>query len=221
MQFGKLLIPSLLTFAAGCSSTVDPAPVPNAAVRVVNGSLVPVDALVDGFVVGTVQPGAFSPPLGLVSGTRTVSVRTSATGMISFSLTIAAGDTVRLAATRSAGGGFAASVLGDSGAVPAPGAGKVRVIHMAPNAGTLQIYRIQPDFPGKVPFVFPFTYLTNSGFVQSTPGTWQVRVWATPADSTGWSAALDALSVPVAANVIRTVVVLDKAGGGVTLQLLY
>jgi hypothetical protein len=48
--------------------------------------------------------------------------------------------------TSAANGAIGSSVLDDTNSVVPAGATKVRVLHLAPSAGTLQVYRTQPDY---------------------------------------------------------------------------
>jgi hypothetical protein len=115
-------------------------------------------------------------------------------------------------------------VLTDSGATPVAGASKLRVIHLAQAAGQLDIFRTQPDWQTPVSLLFPFTYGSNNGFYQSTPGVWHVRAWkSTPGmsfDATGWNRALDSLSVNIPGGGVRTIVVLDAPGNSVKFKLV-
>jgi hypothetical protein len=77
---------------------------------------------------------------------------------------------------RSASGAVGTMVLDDTNSVVAAGKTKVRVLHLAPNAGTLQVYRTQPDFQQPVPWQLPFNYQAevnslSAPFYESTVGT--------------------------------------------------
>jgi hypothetical protein len=101
----------------------------------------------------------------------------------------------------------------------------VRVLHLAPNAGELQVYRTQPDFQQPISWQFPFTYQSqpdplSAPFFQSTVGIWDVRVWQTPADSTGWAAAPLRLVIQLYGGEKLTILILDKQGGGVRAELI-
>ena len=207
------LIPLLLLCAlAACDTVTDIAGIGNGpgAVRIVNGFTSPVDVIVDGSIVipamaaGSVGT-AVTPP-----GSHTLLLRPTGTSTsTSQSITTSTGATSTIAATRDAStGALSTTVLDDTGSVVPAGATKLRVIHLAPNAGTLQVYRTQPDFSTPVQWQFPFNYQPNpddlsAPFVQSTVGTWEVRIWQTPADPSGWSSATVIVSVPDAVAGVR------------------
>lgn len=222
----------MLTTALSAACSDDPArPAPGSAepgVRIVNAYAGPVDVSIDGQVVlqglapGAIDTAAASP------GAHTVTMRSmvsSSSIPAVQSVTTASGSLVTLAAVRAAGGAFAVAALDDTNSVVPSGATKVRVLHLAPNAGTLQVFRTQPDFQQPVSWQFPFEYqptptALSAPFYQSTPGTWEVRVWQTPADASGWSNAPVRVSIPLASGEKRTVLILDKPGGGVRVELL-
>ncbi|HEY7234472.1 MAG TPA: DUF4397 domain-containing protein [Gemmatimonadaceae bacterium] len=197
------------------------------AVRIVNAFTSPVDVIIDGNVAisamaaGSVGTALTSP------GDHTLLLRPTGTGTaISQSITAATGAMSTIAATRDAStGALSSSVLDDTGSVVPAGATKLRVIHLAPNAGTLQVYRTQPDFATPTSWQFPFNYQPNpdalsAPFYQSTVGTWEVRIWQTPADPSGWSTATVKVVVPLASGEKKTIIILDKPGGGVSTQVL-
>src|SRR6185436_2023044 len=135
------------------------------------------------------------------------------------------GALVTLAVTRSSNGNVSSFVMDDTNSVVPAGATKVRVLHLAPNAGELQVYRTQPDYQTPISWQFPFTYQANpdplsAPFYQSTVGTWDVRVWKTPANETGWSTTDVKITIPLASGEKATVVILDKPGGGVRVERL-
>ena len=126
---------------------------------------------------------------------------------------------------RAASGAVASATLDDTNNVVPAGATKVRVLHLAPNAGTLQVYRTQPDYQQPISWQFPFDYQAaptslSAPFYQSTVGSWEVRVWTSPADASGWASAPVQVVIPLASGEKKTVLILDKAGGGVRIELL-
>ena len=194
--------------------------------RVVNGYPLPVDVLIDGTVViPALAPGAIDTATAL-SGGHTLNLRPVGPGVASSrSITTASGTLSTIAAVRSSTGTLGSAVLDDTNSVVPAGATKVRVLHLAPNAGTIQVYRTQPDFPNPVNWQFPFTYQSDptpltAPFVQSTVGTWEIHVWQTPADSSGWSTAPIKITLPLKSGEKRTVVILDKPGGGIRYEVL-
>lgn len=130
-----------------------------------------------------------------------------------------------IAAVRASNGVVAAAVLDDTGSVVPAGATKVRVIHFAANAGELQVYRTQPDYQQPVSWQFPFTYQAqfnslSAPFYQSTVGTWEVRVWQTPANASGWATAPVKVTIPLGNGEKKTVLILDNPAGGVRVELI-
>jgi hypothetical protein len=47
-----------------------------------------------------------------------------------------------------------------------------------------------------------------------------VRIWQTPADSSGWSTAPVKVQVPLSSGEKRTIIILDAVGGGVRAQII-
>lgn len=101
--------------------------------------------------------------------------------------------------------------LGDTGAAPVPGMGKLRVSHLAQNAPAIDVYRTQPDYNDFVKFMDPFPYQASSPFYTSTPGNWVIRV------TTRGTSEVLAESNPIRVDAlwIRTVLLLDGENGGV------
>ena len=106
--------------------------------------------------------------------------------------------------------------LGDTGAAPVPGKGKLRVSHLAANAPAIDVYRTQPDFAQFVKFMDPFPFQSSSPFIESTPGNWVIRV--TAKGSTQVLA--ESASIRVDALWIRTVLLLDEPDGGIKITPL-
>ncbi len=193
--------------------------------RVVNAFNTPVQVLVDGQAVATLANGQIDTA-SVAPGSHTVALRAIAGGASPVQpITISAGGMSTIAAVRDAAGGVGAAVLDDTGSVVPAGKTKVRVLHLAPSAGVLQVYRTQPDYAQPVSWQFPFTYQSqvtplNAPFYQSTPGMWEIRVWQSPADSSGWATAPVRVTIPLASGEKRTVMILDAPGGGVRVELI-
>ena len=196
------------------------------AFRIINAFTSPVDVLIDGhvafsaFAPGQVNTAPAAP------GNHTVVLRPTSGGTsISQQLASADGAVSTIAATVGTSGLLSTAVLDDTNSVVPSGATKLRVIHFAPNAGTLQVYRTQPDFPTPVSWQFPFNYQPaptslSAPFYQSTVGSWEVRIWQTPADASGWSTAPTRVTVPLGSGEKATILILDKQGGGVQVQVI-
>jgi len=221
---------SLIAFA-GLASCYDSAPAtaccsnPTSTVRVVNAISTPIEVVIDG---KTIIPSLFAGGVlleGLNAGSHTFVARPTQGGASasSSSITTVAGAVNTFAVVQS-NGTLATAALDDTNSVVPAGATKVRVLHLAPQAGTIQVYRTQPDFQQPIAWQFPFNYQPNptslsAPFYQSTVGTWEIRVWQTPADSTGWANAPIKIVMPLASGEKRTVLILDQPFG-LTYQVL-
>lgn len=224
----KLATLVFLAVVVGCGSDgpVDCCHLDQPGVRVVNAFTTPVDVLIDGAVAIAALPagsvGTAAPALGsheLVLRPTGGSVSTTQ------SITTATGALNTIAVVRAPSGAVATAVLDDTGSVVPAGATKVRVLHLAPNAGVLQVYRTQPDYQQPISWQFPFTYQSqpdplSAPFYQSTVGSWEIRVWKTPADASGWSTTTVRTVIPLKSGEKKTVLILDDPGGGVRLELI-
>jgi len=213
--------------AAGCSDATPPDGV-SEGVRVINAYPQPVDVLVDGNVVVSGLAAGQLDSLA-ISGLHTVTLRASGTATAAaVSMDVGAGEMLTVAAVR-VGASIAASALDDTNAIVPAGFTKVRVLHLAPNAGQIEVGRTQPDFnvtPAigwKIPFLYDslaMDPLANPYF-QSTVGAWDVRVWRTPSeDALGWNGTTAVATFTLASGEKRTVLVLDKPGGGIQLRVI-
>lgn len=198
-------------------------------VRIINAYTGPVDVLVDGaLAVSSVPPGQLDS-VEQSAGAHTVALRVSGTSAsVSVPLTTENGAFRTIAAVRS-GGALAATALDDTNAVVPTGATKVRVLHLAPNAGEIEVARTQPDWlaPPLIGWKIPFLYdsaavdpLANP-YYQSTVGTWDIRAWRKPSgDALGWGGATARVTFALASGEKRTVLVLDMPGGGIQLSVI-
>ena len=200
------------------------------ALVVVNGFGAPVDLLVDGQVyasaiaAGTLVYPALAPGVAHTVGVRVPGTITTST----VSLAAAAGNAApaAVAALRLGGGALSAQSLTDTNALVPAGATKLRVLHLAALAGEVQVWRTQPDFMTPIRWAFPFTYNSANVYLQSTVGTWDVRIWTDtstypPGNATPWGAlTLDQVQVTLTSGGKGTVAIVDKAGGGVRLVRL-
>ncbi|MFL5487188.1 MAG: DUF4397 domain-containing protein [Gemmatimonadaceae bacterium] len=198
----------------------------DAGLRVVNAFTTPVDVLIDGAVAIEGVSAASISTAAPTLGDHTVVLRPSGGGAsVSQSITTTAGALNTIAAVRAPNGAVASAVLDDTGSIVPLGATKVRVLHLAPNAGQLQVYRTQPDYQQPISWQFPFTYQAqvdplSAPFFQSTVGSWEVRIWQTPADASGWATAPVKVVIPLESGAKKTILMLDKPGGGVRIELL-
>jgi hypothetical protein len=194
-------------------------------IRVINAFTTPVDVLVDGDVaIQSLAAGGVATASPSI-GNHTIVLRSTTGSSISQQITTSSGALNSIAAVRASNGAVGSAVLDDTGSVVPAGATKVRVLHLAPNAGALQVYRTQPDFQQPVSWQFPFTYQSDvnslsAPFYQSTVGTWEVRVWQTPANATGWTSAPVKVLIPLGSGEKKTVMILDDPAGGVRVELI-
>lgn len=194
--------------------------------RVINAFTTPVDVLIDGTVAIGALAAATSATASPVAGGHTLVLRPVGSGSsVSQAITTTTGIVGTIAAVRALSGALAAAVLDDTNSVVPAGATKVRVLHLAPSAGTLQVFRTQPDYQQPISWQFPFNYQPvptslSAPFYQSTVGSWDVRVWQQPADASGWAGATVKVVLPLTSGERRTIVILDKPGGGVRIEVL-
>ena len=216
-----------LPFVAACGSDGPAAccpPAESSGLRIVNAFTAPVDVLIDDeVVIQSLAAGAIDSAAPATGSHILVLRRPSA--FVSQSITIAPGALNTIAAVRAPNGTVTTAVLDDTGSVVPSGATKVRVLHLAPNAGELQVYRTQPDYQQPISWQFPFTYQAqpdplSAPFFQSTVGSWEVRIWQTPADASGWANAPVKVVIPLKSGEKKTILMLDKPGGGVRVELI-
>lgn len=205
---------------AACCTVGEPA------LRVVNAFTTPVDVLIDGTVaIASLTAGSIGTAAP-ASGSHTLVLRpTGAGGSVSQSITTTTGALNTIAAVRASNGALASAVLDDTGSVVPSGATKLRVLHLASGAGELQVYRTQPDYQQPVSWQLPFTYQAqpnelSAPFYQSTAGSWEVRIWQSPGDASGWATAPVKIVIPLKSGEKKTILILDNPGGSVRIELI-
>ena len=196
------------------------------ALRIVNAYTAPVDVLIDGsVVVAALAAGAIGTATPAASA-HTLELRPSGSNAAtSQPLTTTPGAINTIAVLRASSGAVTSAILDDTNSVVPAGATKVRVMHFAPNAGTLQVFRTQPDYQQPISWQFPFTYQASPSslsapFYQSSVGSWEVRIWKTPADSSGWATATLRVILPLSGGQKKTILILDAPGGGVRTEVI-
>jgi hypothetical protein len=226
MRIPALAPLAALAFAAACGSDTTLPTTGAPSLRVVNAITSPVDVLIDGNVaIASLAPGTIGTAAAS-SGSHALVLRpTQLASSASRTITTTEGSLATVAVVLSSTGSVQGAVLDDTNSVVPAGATKVRVLHLAPNAGTIQVFRTQPDFQTPIDWQFPFTYQSDptplsAPFFQSTPGTWEIRVWQTPADSSGWANAPIKIQIPLASGEKKTVMILDKPGGGIRYEVM-
>jgi hypothetical protein len=214
-----------LLAAIGCSEAKDETgpTSPAGSLRVVQAaeSTAALDVLIDGrVVVSGLAAGTLSGAVAVAPGQREIAFRPAggAPSPSVLRLSVAA-DSSYTAVVIDSANVLNPAVLTDSGGIPAAGKSKLQVANFASLVGPIDVYRRQPDFDGLVDLMFPFAYRAVSGYVQSDPGDWQVlvaseaRVNGVPPD-VPQDTLLIVDPIPLAAGQAGTVVLLDKAGGG-------
>lgn len=215
------LLTAVLATAACSSDPSGPATTDNdGRLQVVPGvaALSAVDVVVDGQTrVSRAAYGIPTAPIALSLGQHQVKVvpAGAAASPGGTTVTLRAGDTTRVVVIGTPTA-MTPVTLGDTGAIPVPGKGKLRVSHLAANAPPIDVYRTQPDFATFVKFMDPFPYQAASPFIESTPGNWVIRVTAR-----GTNEVL-AESGPIRVDElwIRTVLLLDAPNGGIKITPL-
>ena len=222
----RLLIGGTLFAAISCGGNGDGMEPGSASgtLRVIQAaeSTTTLDVLVDGTVViGGLGAGTMSSPVSLAAGQRTLGFRPAGGATSPHQLQLAvADDSDYTAIVIDSSTVLNPIVLTDSGGIPAAGKTKLQVANFASAAGPIDVYRRQPDFDRLIDLAFPFAYRLLSGYVQSDPGEWQVlvateaRVGGVPPD-VPQDTLLVVDPISLAAGQVVTVVLLDKAGGGI------
>lgn len=228
------LIPVLM-FTASCGDAVidpgsnedDPILGPKAQLRVVHtlADVAPMDVVVgDRVVLQSLAFGAPSDFVDVPAGTQPVGFRLAGTTTAPHTSSVAfnADDSVTVFTVDSSSI-INPWVLTDTGSVVPPDKSKLRVAHFAGNAPAVDIWRTQPDWQQFVTIQFPFRYQEASPYVQSDPGVWQILV-SNEARQGGIPVLTDTLllsdPIDVPAGESRTVIVLDREGGGLQAQVI-
>ncbi|MEA2712749.1 MAG: hypothetical protein QOK27_710 [Gemmatimonadales bacterium] len=220
-----LLIGGVLLAAVSCSGNDGTGPVAaTGSLRVIQAaeSTATLDVLVDGGVVlNRLGTGTISSPVSVPAGQRIIGFRPAggATSPNLLQLAVVA-DSEYTAVVIDSSTVLNPIALTDSGGIPAAGKTRLQVANFASLAGPIDVYRRQPDFNGLVDLMFPFAYRAISGYVQSDPGEWQVlvaseaRIGGVPPD-VPQDTLLIVEPIALTAGQAVTVVLLDKAGGGI------
>lgn len=219
MKLTTLMALALTVGIAGpaCSDDDPTGPaVATANVRVVHASpdAPNVDVLVDDVVVLTNVPyEAASAYLAVPAGTRNLKVNATGTTttVIDADVPLTAGMSYTVMAT-----GLVAEieplVLSDDLAHPASGNVKVRLVHAAASAPTVDIYVTAPgaDISALSPTLTGVPFRGYSDYLEVPAGNYQVRVTVAGTKTV----AIDSGTLSIMAGEIRSGVALDNAGGG-------
>lgn len=209
----------LLLLAAGCGSDQAGPGASHGNFSVINGVGAggTIKVYLDGVFAADVAAGERGARLTADPGIHRVELRRAdGSGSAGRQVTLQADMPMTVVAWDSLGF-LSPAVLEDSNSVVAPGSSKLRVAHFAALAGRIDIWRTQPDYGTPIRLMFPFNYRDISPFVESTPGAWRVLVSSAIDNPVG--AMPDTLamtgSVVVAGGEARTVVIVDRPGGGI------
>ncbi|HEX4627559.1 MAG TPA: DUF4397 domain-containing protein [Gemmatimonadales bacterium] len=205
---------ALATLAACADDTGPPAPQAStfrSLPTILNGPAVDVE--IDGRTVATNLPfGQLSPATALAPGPHDVLFRAPAQSS-SYALPWTATSGVDYTAfVIDSSGGIDPVVVTDTAATPPPGRGALRIVHFAPHAPAIDVYRTEPGTSALTAVLTPFGYRVVSRYFQATPGTWSVVVSHAGLSDT----ALATGAIAIGDGQARTVVLLDSVGGRVT-----
>jgi hypothetical protein len=165
---------------------------------------------------------SYSP---ILTGSRTLVLKRTAdtnTTVGTFAVTITESQDRTVYAVGGTGGSAITSfVTNDDNALPPAPQAKLRVVHLSPTAGAVDIFVTAPnaDLVAATPTVANAPYQTASSYLTLAGGTYQVRVVpaGTPPASRPGAVVINT-SVALSANTIRTVVTADRSIGGAPLQ---
>jgi hypothetical protein len=161
----------------------------------------------------------------ILTGSRTLVLkRTADTNTVvgTFPLTIAESQDQTVYAIGGTGGSAITSfVTVDDNALPTAPQAKLRVVNLSPTAGAIDIFITAPnaDLAAATPTFTNTAYRSATTYITPAAATYQFRAvpaGTPPANRAG--AVLINLSVPLAANTIRTIVTADRSIGGAPLQ---
>jgi len=212
---------ALLIAAAGLASAQ------NGRIRVVHASpdAPAVDIFVNGGKVLENLPfREYSDYLAVPAGTYNVEIKVTGTNTTvkALSLPVAAGrDYTAIAvgyATPNRAPGFDVKLLEDDNTLPANNGVKLRVVHGAPGAPEVDIYVTSPfeTLMGKDPVLSRVPFNAASGYLTVPVATYQARV----AVAGTKTVAIDSHRLVTWANMVRTIVAVDKKDGGGPFELI-
>lgn len=106
----------------------------------------------------------------------------------------------------------------DENVAAAPSQTRVRVLHGAPTAGTVDVYVTAPgaSLTGVAPTINDFNFRSTFGYVTLPAGNYQIRITG----SANQTVAFDSGTVNFAGGSVQTVVALDANGGGTPFQVI-
>ena len=207
---------------AACSDDDNTGPEGEARVRVVHASpdAPDVDVLLnDAEVLGDVPYLTASDYLGVPAGDQNlkVNVAGTATTVIDADLSLVDGTDYTVIAS-----GLAEAVepivLQDDNSTPAAGNARVRAIHGAPGAPSVDIYITAPgaDLENTIPLLVSVEFGDVADYVEAPAGDYQVRVTLAGTKTV----VIDSGTLTLSSGQVRTAMAVDAVGGGAPFDLL-
>jgi Domain of unknown function (DUF4397) len=183
-----------------------------------SASQIPLDVIVDNIVViQDMRYAGASAYIHVDSGPHQLSFRVSgSTSTLFSSPAFFRAETPYTLVPISAGALIGALFFPDTGALPADGRVKLRVINAAVTSPPMDVLLGLPDEPSEIIMYYPSPFASLSEWREGLPGTWRVRFRA-QRDSTLLA---DTGPITLASGRSRTVVLMDRPGGGVTVAVL-
>ncbi len=240
-----LLLAGFLLAAAACGTKDAPDPLspsgPQGRVRFVNvitdTTRGRVNATLEGVPFGVnltytqATPAILAAPstasyAAILTGPRTLVLKRTAdtnTVVATIPFTVAEGQDRTVYAIGGAGNSAVTGLITtDENAAPATGQTRVRVVHLSPSAGPVDIYvtAVGADLFSASPTLANVAYQAASQYIAVPTGTYQVRVvpaGTAPAARVG-AVAIDIASLLLPPNGVRTIVAADNNVGGAPLR---
>lgn len=216
----SMCVAVLTAAACGGDSGTQPVSGPRLAnVRVIHASLGAPGLRMrvgDSIVGGAIDFGE-ATPFQMVEASGTLEARHFIVGSTLFSTTLAlTPDSTFTLLVTGQPTAMTLVVAADTARVPAPGTAKIRVIHSAESAPDIDVFLTQPGVASPVQLLPPFTFRTVGQYQQGDPGDYVVSIQR--ADSTA-AVLAQTDTLGLVPGDLRTVVVLDGAGGGLQLAV--
>ncbi len=183
-------------------------------------------------VYGTATPATLAAPntaiySPVLTGSRSLVLKRTAdtnTTVATFPLSVAASVDYSVYATGGTGASAITSfITTDTNSVPASGAVRVRVVHLAPSAGNVDVFvtAVGADLALATPTLANVP-LRASAYLSVPAGTYQVRVVpaGTAAAARAANVAINLASVALPANGARTIIAADNNVGGAPFRFI-
>lgn len=187
-----------------------------------------------GAAFGNITPASLAAPntalySAILTGNRSVVItQTSApaTTLGTIAFTVVEGADYTVYATGGTGGAAITNlVTRDTNAVVAATSSRVRVVHLAPAAGTVDIFVTTPtaDITTATPTLANVPVRAVSGYLTVLSGTYRIRIvpaGTAPAARVGAAILLDANNIALPGGSARTFVARDAAAGGLPIGVV-